>query len=363
MGAVNTSYTFSATDTITSTKMNDIIDQTVMTSESISGTTLQVTPSGKLAISSQGITSNELASDSVTGIKILNNAVTPSKLSAGAPTWTGSGAFLGSVYVQGKEFIIGNGSYDNITSYIGANRVGSGYSALAFSSGVGTENNGKTSFTRYATDQFTISHSGYDNLVFENATTGYIFRNKGINTLVMYSDNNSRFNGTLFSDTNAAITKVYVGNFGTNSTGIKFTPFSAGASPNEARACMFYAPDDTTERGSIKISNTGTSFNTASDYRLKTVIGKIDNCLEMVKSLKPWVYQWNECQSKSMGFLAHELQEVVPDAVSGIKDAVDENGNMKIQSVDLSKVVPLLTAAIQEQQKQINELRSLVVTG
>lgn len=73
MGAVNTSYTFTATDTITSAKMNNIIDQTVMTSSAITGTTLQVTTSGQLAVNSQGITSNELASSSVTQAKIGSN--------------------------------------------------------------------------------------------------------------------------------------------------------------------------------------------------------------------------------------------------------------------------------------------------
>ena len=75
MGVVNTSYTFTATDTITSAKMNNIIDDTIMTSTAVSGSTLQVTPSGQLAVNSQGITSNELASASVTQAKIGTNVV------------------------------------------------------------------------------------------------------------------------------------------------------------------------------------------------------------------------------------------------------------------------------------------------
>ena len=73
MGVVNTSYTFTATDTITSAKMNNIIDDTIMTSTAVSGSTLQVTTSGQLAVNSQGITSNELASASVTQAKIGTN--------------------------------------------------------------------------------------------------------------------------------------------------------------------------------------------------------------------------------------------------------------------------------------------------
>lgn len=73
MGVVNTSYTFTATDTITSAKMNNIIDDTIMTGTAVSGSTLQVTPSGQLAVNSQGITSNELASASVIQTKIGPN--------------------------------------------------------------------------------------------------------------------------------------------------------------------------------------------------------------------------------------------------------------------------------------------------
>ena len=80
MGAVNTTYTFTDTDTITSTKMNNIIDQTTMTSDAIIGSTLQVTTSGKLAVNAQGITSNELAANAVITTTVLDNAITNAKI-------------------------------------------------------------------------------------------------------------------------------------------------------------------------------------------------------------------------------------------------------------------------------------------
>ena len=79
-GAVNTSYTFTATDVITSTKMNNIIDETVMTSYAIIGSTLAVS-TGKLRVNTSGITANELATGSVTTTAILDANVTPAKLS------------------------------------------------------------------------------------------------------------------------------------------------------------------------------------------------------------------------------------------------------------------------------------------
>ena len=80
MGAVDTTYTFTATDTITSTKMNNIIDQTTITSDAIIGTTLEVS-SGKLKVRAAGITSNELGADSVKTVSIENGAVTQAKTS------------------------------------------------------------------------------------------------------------------------------------------------------------------------------------------------------------------------------------------------------------------------------------------
>ena len=79
MGAVNTTYTFTATDTITSTKMNDIIDQTTFTNDAVFDTTLAVA-SGKLKVNAQGITSNELSDNAVITSKISDLAVITTKI-------------------------------------------------------------------------------------------------------------------------------------------------------------------------------------------------------------------------------------------------------------------------------------------
>ena len=79
MGAVDTTYTFTATDTITSAKMNNIIDQTTITTDAIIGTTLEVA-SGKLKVRAAGITSNELATNAVTANAIAADAVTTAKI-------------------------------------------------------------------------------------------------------------------------------------------------------------------------------------------------------------------------------------------------------------------------------------------
>jgi microcystin-dependent protein len=80
MGAIDTTYTFTATDTITSTKMNNIIDQTTFTDDAVFDTTL-IVAAGKLKVNAQGITSNELAENAVKTIAIENGAVTQAKAS------------------------------------------------------------------------------------------------------------------------------------------------------------------------------------------------------------------------------------------------------------------------------------------
>lgn len=103
-------------------------------------------------------------------------------------------------------------------------------------------------------------------------------------------------------------------------------------------------------------NGTGVSYNTASDYRLKTDF-KNFNGLDILKKLKVYDYAWIANNSRMFGFKAHELQEVVPYLVSGEKDKVDAAGNPVYQMVDYSKLTPILTKALQEQQDEILELR------
>lgn len=114
--------------------------------------------------------------------------------------------------------------------------------------------------------------------------------------------------------------------------------------------------------GSISVSTTATAYNTSSDYRLKNTIAPMTGALAKVALLKPCTYKWNADGSDGEGFIAHELAEVVPQCVTGEKDAVDENGNPKYQGIDTSFLVATLTAALQEQQSIIQQLQADVAT-
>ena len=114
------------------------------------------------------------------------------------------------------------------------------------------------------------------------------------------------------------------------------------------------------EVGQINVSGSSTSYGTSSDYRLKHDIQPMQNALATVAQLKPVTYKWNADDSQSQGFIAHELQEVVPECVTGEKDAVDADGNPQYQGIDTSFLVATLTAAIQEQQAIITALTARV---
>jgi hypothetical protein len=113
--------------------------------------------------------------------------------------------------------------------------------------------------------------------------------------------------------------------------------------------------------GSISTTASATAYNTSSDYRLKDNVQPITGALVKVALLKPVTFKWKIDGSDGEGFIAHELQAIKPDCVSGDKDAVDADGNPQYQGIDTSFLIATLTAAIQE-LKAINDTQSETLT-
>ena len=113
--------------------------------------------------------------------------------------------------------------------------------------------------------------------------------------------------------------------------------------------------------GSVTGNGTSCSFNTSSDYRLKENDVKISDGITRVKQLRPIRFNWkSDSSSTEDGFFAHEVSPVVPESVTGEKDAtIDEIGE-GYQKIDHSKLVPLLTAALQEAITKIETLEAKV---
>ena len=104
-----------------------------------------------------------------------------------------------------------------------------------------------------------------------------------------------------------------------------------------------------TQIGTIfQATTSSVTYQTTSDYRLKENVQKLNNGLSTVLSLNPVSYTWKRGGETDEGFIAHELQQYIPNAVSGEKDDVNEDGSIKPQGVDYSKIVVHLVAALQE---------------
>ena len=118
-----------------------------------------------------------------------------------------------------------------------------------------------------------------------------------------------------------------------------------------AHTAVLFRHNGATTPGSIVISTNTTTYNTSSDYRLKEDLQDFAG-LDMVSNISVYDYKWKSEDSRSYGVMAHELQEVLPNAVTGEKDAED------MQSVDYSKIVPLLIKSIQELTAKIERLEA-----
>ena len=118
---------------------------------------------------------------------------------------------------------------------------------------------------------------------------------------------------------------------------------------NGAGTTQFEFRNGDVERGRIEWTTSGTTYNTNSDYRAKENL-KDFNGLDKVSQIKVYDFNWIETKKQDYGVVAHELQEVLPLAVSGEKDA------KKLQAVDYSKIVPLLVKSIQELSAKLESL-------
>ena len=122
---------------------------------------------------------------------------------------------------------------------------------------------------------------------------------------------------------------------------------SSGSSTSAYNHLIFRNANDIV--GFISTSGSATTYSTTSDYRLKEDLQDF-NALEIASKIKMYDFKWKADDSRGYGVMAHELQEVVPQAVSGDKDAED------MQQVDYSKLVPILLKSIQELEARVKEL-------
>ena len=211
--------------------------------------------------------------------------------------------------------------------------------------------------TRSSTD--TIVNTDYEMIVGATGATDHIWLTGGTERARINS------NGLLLGTTVALSPSTTTDNGFRCSTAGVVTISRAGVPLSLQRTTAnggivdFYR--DTTAVGSISVTASATAYNTSSDYRLKENIIPLDGAIARLNQLH--VHRFNFIANPDTvvdGFIAHEAAAVVPESVTGEKDEVDEDGDPVYQGIDQSKIVPLLTAALQEAIAKIDALEARI---
>jgi hypothetical protein len=196
----------------------------------------------------------------------------------------------------------------------------------------------------------------YENVIWGVGARSTVFATNNTERARITSD------GEFLVGTTSATGKVTISGIGgSNGNSLYISGWGSGVGAaatwkavNTSNADVMYFETSGASVGKIAITSTATSYVTSSDYRLKHDIQPMTGALAKVAQLKPVTYKWNADDSDGEGFIAHELQEVAPYAVSGEKDGE------QMQGVDYGKITPLLTAALQEAIAEIQSLKARV---
>ena len=231
--------------------------------------------------------------------------------------------------------------------------------------------NGSTELVHRGTGDLVIDTDEAANMVFKTDSVERIsFMGDGISegSLISHDHTRDTLNSAGFAFMNSQ-----------NDNGAGFEMFSLVKSGNALGAAFFInrlasagLPDtgskgrlteyeyNGTNVGTITTDGTGIQFNSASDYRLKENIVDISDGITRLKTLKPSRFNFKTQTDRTVdGFIAHEVT-AVPEATTGAKDEVDSNGKAIYQGIDVSKLVPLITAALQEAIVKIETLETKV---
>ena len=222
-----------------------------------------------------------------------------------------------SLYSQGSGTLTTNGSFN-----VGARvRIAGGNAAS--DPDVGLSQTGGIGFTRVSTNDIAFITSSSERMRLNAAGDLLIGTTGTPNGTSVYGS------GFIASGNNRMILKLASSN--TSSSGL----------------VDFFNPNGLV--GFISTSGSSTAYNTSSDYRLKEDLQDFKG-LDLVSKIPVYDFKWKSDESRSYGVMAHELEEVLPQAVTGDKDAE------KMQSVDYSKIVPLLVKSIQELSAKLEAL-------
>ena len=308
MSIINKGTAFSNGEQLTATKLNDMLDLATFDQSAADSASTTVNSSGQISVADSGIT--------------------PSKLSAGAPSWDSNG----QLKVNGQIKVGFNSGSGEPNAFIRGSRVGV-FDVLSL----------------YSDDEIHFDTVSGDQKVTIDSLGRVKMGTTGTN---IWNDNSEASAGFVF---NAA------GNY-TQAARWQGTPLYLnvmGAAAASAYTCQYFAVNGVgvgTLRGT---EGGGLELTQLSDYRLKENVREIEGATDRVKGLNPCLYTMKSNGNQVEGFIAHEL-DGIPGAVIGEKDAVDAEGNPEYQSISESKLIPTLTKALQEAIARIEALEDRV---
>ena len=307
-------------------------------------------------------------------------AVTGNQTNSGSVTITGdlasstSGTSNFRAGVNAGDAITSGGNYNTVVG----DEAGTGITtadnntAVGFEAGKAITTNGKNTYIGY---QAGLANAGDQN-VFIGHGAGNAITDGDKNTIIgKYNGNQDGYdlrtadNYIVLSDGDGNV-RFLVDNNGRSriqGTGsYNLGVFKTFASSDEDMIKFFRQSGGNDTSGTtcgqiITTSSNVTAYQTSSDYRLKENVNYDFDATSRLKQLKPARFNFKVTPDKTVdGFLAHEVESVVPNAVSGVKDAVDEEDEIIAQGIDHGVLVPLLTKALQEQQATIEALTARI---
>ena len=185
-----------------------------------------------------------------------------------------------------------------------------------------------------------------------------------VSSLAFYTHNGTTLNevGRFDGNGNLLVGTTSVGGDGLSirprqsGGGTTFLQFNRAASSTSGNVLLF--ENGGTSVGSVSHNNTTTTYSTSSDYRLKENVRPLAGALDRIMQLEPSEWDWKADGSQGVGFIAHKVQAIRPQAVTGTKDAVDKDGKPVYQGMDASFLVADLTAAFQELKTEFDAYKA-----